>query len=187
MAIIIPEIFKSIVERVNEVLSTRDNDPFPVFYDFGHYAEVVKNLTTKDGSISNKNRKYPLVWLVMDFVEQYNTLSDGYCVLPDLQILITTVTTPDITTAQRIEKTFKPRLYPIYSELLEQISASGYFQVMSPDSIPHEKIDRPYWGLTAGVGGYNNTANLFNDFIDAIQIRKLRLTVNEEVCEDFKM
>lgn len=182
--IIIPDLFKVVAAKVNDVLSTRATDPFPVYFDYGHYTEVTRNLTNKDGSISQKEKKYPLIWLVMDFVEKAGDIT-AYCELPDLQILITTVTTPEITAAQRIEKTFKPRLIPVYSELMEQIEQSGYFSVSDSEAIPHERILRPYWGGQDGFG--NGNTNLFNDFIDAIQIRKLKLVVNESVCDTFNL
>jgi hypothetical protein len=182
--IVIPDLFKAVAAKVNEALSTRATDPFTVYFDYGHYNEVTRNLTSKDGSVSQKGKKYPLIWLVMDFVEKVGATTD-YCELPDLQILIATVTTPAITAAQRIEKTFKPRLYPIYSELMDQIEQSGYFSVGDAEAIPHERILRPYWGGQDGFG--NGTANLFNDFIDAIQIRKLKLNVNESVCDEFNL
>lgn len=182
--IVIPDLFKEIAARVNTVLSTRVNDPFKVFFDYGHYNEVTRNLTSKDGSVSQKDKKYPLIWLVMDFVEKAGETTD-YCELPDLQILIATVTNPAINTPERIEKSFKPRLYPVYVELMNQIEQSGYFSVSDPEAIPHERILRPYWGGQDGFG--NGTQNLFNDFIDAIQIRKLKLNVNESVCDEFNL
>lgn len=183
--IVIPDLFKDIAEKVHNVLSTRVNDPFPVYFDYGHYSEVTRNLTTKDGSISQRDKKYPLIWLVMDFVEKAGDLSDGYCELPDLQILIATVTRPEISTPERIEQNFKPRLIPVYSELMYQIEASGYFSIGEAEAIPHERILRPYWGGQDALG--NGKENLFNDFIDAIQIRKLKLKVNEEVCDTFNI
>lgn len=182
--IVIPDLFKDIAAKVNEELSTRATDPFPVYFDYGHYNEVTRNLTSKDGSVSQKHKKYPLIWLVMDFVEKAGDTTE-YCELPDLQILIATVTKPAITTPERIEQSFKPRLYPVYSELMNQIEQSGYFSVSQAEAIPHERILRPYWGGQDTNG--NGTANLFNDFIDAIQIRKLKLVVNESVCDTFNL
>ncbi len=182
--ILIPDIFKVISQKVNATLSTRAQDPFPVYFDYGHYNEVTRNLTNKDGGTTSKTKKYPLIWLVMDFVEKCGEIVNGYCELPDVQILIATVTTPAITAPERIQKTFVPRLIPVYQELMKQIADSGHFDV-TEDAIPHERILRPYWGGQDALG--NGTANLFNDFIDAIQIRRLKLKVNESVCDEFKL
>lgn len=181
----IPDLFQTIVGKVNAVFSTRVIDPFPVFFDYGHYVEVTRNLTQKDASISQKDKKYPLIWLVMDFDEDFGSIDDGYCDLPALQILITVPTQPAITTPERVEKNFRPRLYPIYDELINQIFQSGLFQVINPENIKHRRTLRPYWGGQDSQG--NGTANLFNDFIDAIQIRNLQLKVNESVCDTFNI
>jgi hypothetical protein len=176
----IPDLFADIAAKVDEALFSRDVDPFHVYFDYGHYAEVTRNLTNKDGGVTTKNKKYPLIWLVMDFVERRGELNFPVQ-LPDLHILIATKTDVDSTTPKRIASNFKPRLYPIYRELLYQMGQSGYFTVTEPETIPHEKIDRPFWG-GQDVNGANGVANLFNDHIDAIQVRKIKLFVNEQIC-----
>jgi hypothetical protein len=181
MAVInIPGLFKTVTDAVSSVFASREEDPFEVYFDFGHYIEVVKNLTNKDKSISKKGSKYPLIWLVMDFPEKYGSQINGYCLLPRIDILIAMPTSPSISTSQRIDKNFLPRLYPIYQELLKQIASSSLFVEQSIRELVHEKIDRPYWGLQDVIG--NGDKNLFNDFIDAVQIRGLSLTVNPAKC-----
>lgn len=184
MSIVIPYLFRDIAEKVNVELFSRAEDPFNVYFDFGHYVNVTRNLTMKDGSISHKNKKYPLIWLVMDFVESFKFDEYGYCELPDLQILIAMATQPTLTDSERYEKSFIPRLLPIYEELKNQMELSGYFELSGP-FFTHEKIDRPYWGGQDTNG--NGQANLFNDFIDAVQLRKIKLKVNEEACEKFNI
>lgn len=177
MALInIPKLFASVVDRVATTFSTRLEDAFDVFFDFGHYVDVLKNLSLKDNSITNKGNKYPLIWLVMDFPEQFGPDQIGYCLLPKIDLLIVMPTRPDLSTSERITQSFEPRLYPIYEELLNQIASSGLFLEQSVGELKHEKIDRPYWGMQDQLG--NGSANLFNDYIDAVQIRGLRLNVN---------
>lgn len=181
MAVInIPGLFNTVTSSVNADLSTRLVDPFPVYFQFGHYIEILKILTQKDNSVNNKDSKYPLIWLVMDFPEKYGPSIAGYCALPKVDILIAMPTLPDISTAERITKNFTPRLYPIYEKLLDKIAVSGLFKEQSARELVHEKIDRPYWGLQDVLG--NGDSNLFNDFIDAIQIRGLQLTVSPARC-----
>jgi hypothetical protein len=176
--IIIVDLFKNVSDLVNAKLAERETDPFVSYFSYGHYAEVTKNLTQADRGVTTKGKKYPLIWLVMDFVERKGAAGkDYYAELPDLQILIATGSDAKSDTPQRYEQKFKTVLYPVYGALLEAICDSSYFTAVAPDDIPHEKIDRPYWG---GQDTQNNgAANLFNDFIDAIQIRKLQLFVNQ--------
>ena len=180
----IPDLFADIVAKVNQVTMAYES-PFPVFFDYGHYVEITRNLTQKDASVSQKDKKYPLIWLVMDFDEDFGGIDDSYCDLPALQLIIAVPTQPALTTPERVEKNFRPLLYPIYVELIEQIFQSGYFQTINPDNIKHKMILRPYWGGQDSNG--NGTANLFNDFIDAIQVKNLQLKVNESVCDTFNI
>lgn len=181
----IPGLFKDVVNAVDETLFTRAVDPFHVYFDYGHYAEVVRNLTSKEGGITTKNKMYPLIWLVMDFEESFGGIDGEYCDLPAIQMFIAMPSKPDISTDERMQKNFFPRLYPIYEELMNQIALSGYFDAVDPADIIHKRILRPYWGGQDANG--NGTANLFNDFIDAIQIRNMTLKVNVAVCDQFKL
>jgi hypothetical protein len=185
-SIIIKELFEDITGKVNGVLSTRAQDPFSVQFDYGNYSEVVKNLTDKGRATTTASRKkYPLIWLVMDFPERFSGgNTDYYCELPNLQLLIVMGTSKTESTAKRYEKYFLPRLYPIYEQLKKQMVDSGFFTLLSTEAIPHEKIDRPYWG---GQDSGDGKTNLFNDYIDCIQIRNLKLFVNENVPDRFRI
>jgi len=177
----IPGLFETVAGRVNAALSTRATDPFNVYFDYGHYAEVTRNLIVKDGSTTLKDKKYPLIWLVMDFEEKYNPNNNGYCFLPNVQIIIATVTDPNSTTPKRYQNNFIPRLYPVYNEFIQQLCNSNLFYEQNELDLTYTKIDRPYWG---GQDSGNSTQNSFSDFIDAKQIKGLSLTVNEPVCVD---
>lgn len=172
----IPTLFENIVAKVDAELNT-GTSPKRVYFDYGHYVDVTRNLGDKDKSISQKGDKYPLIWLVMDFEERFGGEEYEYCELPDLQFIIAVPTKPAINARKRTEETFTPTLYPIYEEFKKQIAYSGYFGNAEP--LEHTKIDRPYWGGQDGLG--NGQANLFNDFIDAIQLKRVRLNVNN-IC-----
>lgn len=167
----IPDLVGEVVAKTSTAIGK------DVYYDYGHYQEVVKNLDEKDKSIVNK-AKYPLVWLVMDFEERMSSKSGAYAEV-DLQLIIAIDTSVTYTMQDRRDINFLPVLYPLYAELLNQFSINKSFS--NPYFMEHTKIDRPYWGVQSGLG--NGTANLFNDFIDAIQIKGLRLNVNvKKIC-----
>jgi hypothetical protein len=169
----VPDLIGSVVTAAFDALNMEG------FYDYGHYAEVTKQLTIKDQGISDAVRtKYPLVWLVMDFAEDYGRALDVYCEV-NCQLIIANATDMNYTMAERRDENFLPILYPIYSELLYQFSQSPTFRRPPAQTIQHTKIDRPYWdGKENGAGGQN----LFNDFIDAIQIKNLKLSVAKLIC-----
>lgn len=179
-SIFITDLFECIVIKVDAEMRQR-NEPTSVHFAYGHYNEVTKSLTSKGQGITTKGKKYPLIWLVMDFKEKFGAPDkDYYMELNDLQFFIAIGSNGKASTADRYKKYFKPFLYPIYQEFLYQVFASGFFNCSSPETIPHEKIDRPYWGGQNNLG--DGTTNLFNDFIDAIQLRNLQLFVNEKNC-----
>lgn len=170
----IPDVFKSIADKV----ATKHT----CFFSYGHYADVVKELQDKDGSITLKGSKYPLIWLVYDIKEIHGKVINEQSELQNVQILLATPTDINNTIVQRMDNNIKPILYPIYDELMLQIANSGFFTQCVVSKIEHEKIDRPYWG-GGGNEGSNGSANLFNDYIDAIQIRNLTLNLKRKKGE----
>jgi len=181
MAVHVPGIFAYIAAQVDTVLSTRDVDPFHVYFDYGHYTEIGRNLSRKQADQASQGKRYPLIWLVMDFEELYDDTITDICTLPALQLFIVTETEPALSTEERMQKNFFPRLYPIYDELMNQLGNSGLFTCGDPDSIKHRRIVRPYWGGQDAIG--NSVTKLFPDFVDAIQIRELNLEVDIPNCE----
>jgi hypothetical protein len=162
----IPDLFKEVVSKVSVKLGK------PVYFDYGRHPEVQKNLLKKDKSITLKGQKFPLVWLVMDFLEERSSKHDVYCRLPNITIWLIQQTKDDYTMDERRDNTFVPVLYPIYDELLNQLRRSKSFE-RTPTGIPHNKIDRAYWGA--------DNKNMFLSYIDAVEISGLELFV-KNIC-----
>jgi hypothetical protein len=166
----IPALFKTIVERVSDRMT------FPVYFDYGSYDAVSKNLKSLDESVTMKDRKYPLVWLNTPIREVKPVGGEFASQLPDgVDILILMGTDSDSSNDERNTDSFTAYLRPIYKELLNQIDGSYYFDCLSVNSIRHEVKEWPYH---SGVESVSGKANLFNDFIDCIQIRRMVLNVN---------
>lgn len=72
---------------------------------------------------------------------------------------------------------FKPTLYPIYIELINQIARSKYFKESTPELIKHTKTDRLFWGKTGIMG---NEGLIFTDLLDVIEITNLQLSVKSK-------
>ena len=75
---------------------------------------------------------------------------------------------------KRYQETFIPVLYPIYYELLNQISLCGYFTIQDAGMIPHTKMDNP------GSPPPKDNAG-FNEYVDAIEIYNLELIFNAQI------
>lgn len=166
----IPSLFAQLVSDASEALE------LDVYFDYGHYDAVNKNLVNKDGSITMKDQKYPLVWLITPFETRTNSRQDYACELSGLDILVLTNTGENISIPDRIENYFKPILWPIVQELKVQMVESGFFQLLDPGAIPYDYEKNWYY-----QGSVNGKTNLFNAYIDAVQIKNLRLKVNDLV------
>lgn len=171
----IPALFQSVVTQVATELDRA------VYFDYGKLKEVTRKLTQKDMGITTGNKKYPLIWLVMNYAETYGN-QIGFCELADITIMICSLTQPQLTTQQRMAVNFVPTLYPIYDSFINQLEESGYFDHEALE-FEHTKIDCPFWNEDMLKGDYDQ----FNDFIDAIQIRGMKLIVNESTCSRFKL
>jgi len=166
----IVDIFTTIVANVSTELG------YTVNYLYGHPVEIISQLQEMSKG-TNKANRFPVVCLFQDFDEK---LGAGQLTEVSLNIVIANLTDPKYVAPQRYAKNFKPYLYPIYDELLYQISNT--FSVADMSMIEHTKTDRLFWGKSAL---YGNEGNTFSDFLDAIELTNLKLTLNQEQCQIF--
>lgn len=169
------------VDIISEVVTRVQNDstkPAALaadepFFMHGHPLEIINTLNNKDKHDTEKFNKYPLIALFQDFTE---TVGDHQAVRSSasLNLIIATETSHDYTSDQRYDVNFRLVLYPLYDLLIKHIVQVGWFRNIDPGLVPHEKIDRLYWGRT---GVYMNEASIFNDRIDAIEIQNLFLEI----------
>lgn len=165
---VIVDIFESIVEKVSLAYGSN------VRYMYGPELEIEANLIdlTKAKGLPNSNvaNKYPLIALIQDFPEKRGDANGYYADVTLPKILIATLTNNTYKAPQRYELNFKPILYPIYKLFLQEMARSGKIIGNDPDSFDHTKFDRLYYGTrTAG--------SALNDYVDAIEINNLRITV----------
>lgn len=134
----------------------------------GTEGEITDVLTLMSQQYSQDGKQWPLFALLM------STREDKYKYVGidsevDLNIIIAMVSNNEDKTPQRYTNNFKPVLYPIYLEFLNQLFLSSKFQIELPNNIPHTKWDFPYYNSDKQV-------NVFNSYVDAIQI-KIKLKV----------
>lgn len=158
-----------------------------IHYMYGHPLELIENLkerskdpgrVDKDLPKSNWGGKWdmwPVVMLFTDFPEVYTKKPISYKQEVTLQVVMAMFTEKLWKAEERMDKNFKPILYPMYEQFLTQLDKSAHFVVQSSKQIPHTKWDRLYWGKS---GLYGNVGNTFNDAIDAIEIQNLVLKIN---------
>jgi hypothetical protein len=171
----IPGLFAQVVDRVNTTFYTRLADPFSVYFYHGAHDVVSKQLKSLDNSITMKDLKYPMIWLVTPIRENIPVGTEFACEISDVDILICMKSDSTSSGDERNTAYFEKYLRPIYEELKKQISNSYLFGVLSPNAIPHEAKEWPYHSGTEAASG---KVNLFDDFIDCLQIRRMKLEIN---------
>jgi len=138
----------------------------PYFID-GHLLDVANQLLQKDGSVAPvKFKKYPLIVLEQDFTMDK---LDGPYAKASLNFVIVNSTKAEYTTEQRREFNFTPILDPLYSEFIEALSNYLGIDVISGN---WDVTRRYYWGSQLV------DKNIFNDRLDAIEIKNLGIEVN---------
>lgn len=166
--VIIVDIFKSVVEKVQARYGSH------IEYIYGPWEDIEASLIEIAASYGleggSANIGFPLIALVQDFPETREGNGGYYADVNIPLLLIATLTDNAYKAPKRYELSFKPILYPIYQLLLEEIAKNGNFIVGDPDKIDHIKWDRLYYGKkTIGTA--------LNDYIDAIELNNLKLTV----------
>lgn len=172
------EVVAKVSEELLPTLQAYDSNITGVHYLHGHPLEIIETLGQRDKSDTYVFKKYPLIALFQDFPESMNQTT-GIPHEPRLHMIIARATRPEYKAPERYGYNLRPVLYPIYSELLHQLHHHPAFTSESAWKIPHTKTDRLYWGRE---GLWGNDSNIFNDWIDCIEIRDLRIKVKTKLC-----
>jgi len=160
-----------LVDIIKEVVSSMFNGTKNVHFEPGRSAHIMKELNYLDNSITYKNKKYPLIAMVMPAKEVIS--ENGYYSRVTIErIFIATITTPTDSVLKRYEDggTFKSVLYPCYYEFLNRLVQHKNVVWSDPTSIPHTKMDVP---------GVHPIGQGTTDFIDSIDIVNLEITLSQ--------
>lgn len=150
-------------------------------YQYGHFRELIVTLGQWDTDPTLRVQKYPMIYLVQDFVEHRGKGAGVYADL-NLQVIICHQTADDYKITDRYANVFKPVLYPIYLEFMNQLAKSPMTFPASADLIPHDKWDRSFWGTSKVVGAGGTDRSVLNDFVDAIDIQNLQIKIDYQPC-----
>ena len=164
--ITVVDIFADIVAEVQKVYDPAELEK--PYFMHGHPVEIATILSEKDVSSVYKFKKYPAICLFQDFDENWSADSVE---CPSLNIAIITDTKAEFEASERYQSTFKDELYPIFNIFIEKIKSSKHLDVRR-DQITFVKTDRLFWG--------RNNQGVMNDFIDAIEISKLKLIFSNQ-------
>ena len=170
MDVFIVDEIKAVVDKVNTAL-TAENFGMTVYYMYGHPKEITARLQELSNSTTNKDKKFPLIILFTDITITHET---GYYGSASLRMLICNYTEPTYISEKRTEVNFKPVLHPIKEELLKQISLHQQFTYEG--ELSYRETDMYYYGSQI------NDKNIFNDWIDAIELDHVRIYIKNKIC-----
>lgn len=180
---------KPIVEMIQDVVTATSTailatlqDVVPTIetinYMYGHPVEVMNILANMEKSIEYRAKKFPAIILFQDFTESMGNAGPHYT-RATLNIVLAHATRPEIIASERYTTSFKPILYPLYEAFIKQLALYNGFEVKYRDvrNVEHQKIDRLFWGKNG-----TNTGNQGVDYLDAIEIQNLIITIKNQTC-----
>lgn len=168
--IYIVEEMASVVAKVNTALTAANFGTTPVYYMYGHPMEINNRLQKLTDSPTEGSKKFPLIILFTDITIDKSVV--GFYGSVSLRMLIANFTLPEYISEQRTEINFKPILHPIKKELINQIDRHDRFTY--EDELIYKETDMYYYGSEI------NKANIFNDRIDAIELRDIKLNIKNK-------
>lgn len=138
-------------------------------YQYGYVDELKETLAQMAKSPEFAAKKYPLVWLVQPF-----TISRGelgwFGTLENGRLFIIAPSEKTSKARKRMTAVFKPVIYPIYNEILNQVVISEEFDQLDVDSLSHKITDRYYWG--------EDQQKVISDVFDCLEISQLKLKIH---------
>lgn len=184
---LIGTVVQAVIAEVLEQIQAAELDALgatnitTINYQYGHFRELIVTLGQWDTDPTLRMGKYPMIYVVQDFVEHRGKLAGVYADLT-LQVIICHQTEDDYKIGERYVNVFKPVLYPIYYSFMKQLALSPMTFPSSPDLIAHDKWDRSFWGTSKVVGSGGTDRSVLNDFVDAIDIQNLQIKIDYQPC-----
>jgi hypothetical protein len=163
---IITEVGSGIVAAVAAKLDT------PVNYLYGYVKELNETLVQYNGSRNLFDKKFPLIWLAQPFTITAGKIIQYYGEIDELRLFIITGSTKNWKASERMEKNYKPILYAIFYELINQMALAkafiGYQAKMS-----YKVTDRYYWG--------EDQQNVLNDVVDIMEVKFFNIKIQNNL------
>lgn len=171
---VISDIVGNVSQRILPQLQAYNAGIQCINFMFGHQIEVKNILAGMATDPTLRNQRFPLVFLQADIRNDPPTVKNLYSDVT-LQIFILYPTDSTWTVGRRNANNFVPILRPIYQCLIQEIAKSSYFWIQSVQQILGHDIEHWFYGSDKVMGGTGS--NPFNDYVDCIEIKNLRLTV----------
>ena len=162
-------MFAEIVGRVSEKWGRN------VSYLFGDWNYISNQLTVWGKSPKTSRLKFPIICLYSPFTEE----RDAEDVRVSLEFIIMVNTEKNYSNEDRESISFDKVLRPIYRLFMDEIRGDRRFVSDYRGVVPHQYTENYRYGR---VGVLGPDGKPFRDFIDAIEIKNLELTVKNVKC-----
>lgn len=174
--IYIVDVLRDVVAATSTVLLTTLQAVDPLItgikFEYGHKNDINERII----AYGNQRINFcPMVCLFEDYKLKHG--DKNLTGITNLIMVIIYYSKPDITRVQREENVFRPILYPVYLELLNQLKLSGAFSIYDVTSIKHDQINRPHWGDPELYKEYP-----LKGVFDGIELNNLQLTTFLKTC-----
>lgn len=162
-------IFAEIVGRVSEKWGKN------VSYLFGDWSYISNQLTVWGKSPNTSPLKFPIICLYSPFTEE----RDAEDARVSLEFIIMVNTEKNYSNEDRESISFDKVLRPIYRLFMDEIRGDRRFASDYRGVVPHQYTENYRYGR---VGVLGPDGKPFRDFIDAIEIKNLDLTIKNVKC-----
>lgn len=162
-------VFAEIVGRVSEKWGRN------VSYLFGDWSYISNQLTVWGKSPKTSPLKFPIICLYSPFTEE----RDAEEARVSLEFIIMVNTEKNYSNEDRESISFDKVLRPIYRLFMDEIRGDRRFASDYRGVVPHQYTENYRYGR---VGVLGPDGKPFRDFIDAIEIKNLDLTIKNVKC-----
>ena len=150
---------------VNGTNITESTWQLALYYEFGRALEVGNTLIEKKDDPINKNKRFPLMWLLTDIEKKEIELPGDY----EASIVIAFIYLSDanLRASKRIDTNFEPILDPLvelFEDTIRTSPGSRYFLKPYGERLEISKTDKFKYGSIDG------NKHIFNDISDAIEL-----------------
>lgn len=178
---ILRDVVKATAEGCNIVMSssngtTKEIACPPINYTFGNDVYVKDRLDELSKTPNGNRNKFPLVALFCPFDER--RASADYFSEAKVSLLIACSTCQQWSNEERLERSFKNILRPIYNRLLEALKEDGRIDFGYKGVIAHNYSENYSYGR---YGAYTRAGDT-SEPIDAINITNLELKIKPQTC-----
>lgn len=162
-------MFAEIVGRVSDKWGRN------VSYLFGDWSYISNQLTVWGKSPKTSPLKFPIICLYSPFTEE----RDAEDARVSLEFIIMVNTEKNYSNEDRESISFDKVLRPIYRLFMDEIRGDRRFASDYRGVVPHQYTENYRYGR---VGVLGPDGKPFRDFIDAIEIKNLDLTIKNVKC-----